>query len=689
MTVNGVSAEVGDGTFLVTNLPLVRGPNAIEAVATDTVGNVGRHAVTVTFQPPVGLRVTEASGNGQSAVVKETLPQPLVAQVTDDFGNPVAGRIVRLEVTRNSGTIQAAEGDAPNRVIQIPTDGSGRAAVLFSLGDTAGMGNNRVRATALGVAGEVEFCASGQGAGPEQILAVTGDNQRGVVNHPLATPLEALVVDADGNPVNDLAVTFSVLRGGGTLDGAPTVVQMTGTEGVARAVLTLGPDPGVGRHLVSATFDGFTGRLAAFTATGVVPGNPASTAFSAAVLDNSQTPIPGAAVTIPDTTVSGLTDEDGQFLLTNVPVGRIHLRIDPTGSPRPETFTPLEFETVTVAGRVNTLGQPILIPALDTASSKIVGGTEDVTLEMTGVAGLTRTVFANSVTFPDGSPTGALTISQVHLDKVPMAPPGGSIFMSPAWTIQPAGVTFDPPARITIPNNGLPPGRVIDLFQFDHDLNMFIGVGTGTVSADGSLIVSDPGFGITAAGWGGGRPTPPATTSVPHCGQCEVARGNPTVCERISIVNVDAKADARDALVRPIDRAINFTATVNRGNCTSVQFVWDFGDGTTSTEQNPTHTFADPGVYNVTVTAKCGTCSEKTDSVQVTAVKVEISDVVRGPGLPPSVSPTKMSRSRSRSPHRLRALDSPLNSTSSTETQTTGPRPSPKTGLARQVARSP
>ena len=416
---------------------------------------------------------------------------------------------------------------------------------------------------------------------------------------------------------------------------------MTGTEGVARAVLTLGPDPGVGRHLVSATFDGFTGRLAAFTATGVVPGNPASTAFSAAVLDNSQTPIPGAAVTIPDTTVSGLTDEDGQFLLTNVPVGRIHLRIDPTGSPRPETFTPLEFETVTVAGRVNTLGQPILIPALDTASSKIVGGTEDVTLEMTGVAGLTRTVFANSVTFPDGSPTGALTISQVHLDKVPMAPPGGSIFMSPAWTIQPAGVTFDPPARITIPNNGLPPGRVIDLFQFDHDLNMFIGVGTGTVSADGSLIVSDPGFGITAAGWGGGRPTPPATTSVPHCGQCEVARGNPTVCERISIVNVDAKADARDALVRPIDRAINFTATVNRGNCTSVQFVWDFGDGTTSTEQNPTHTFADPGVYNVTVTAKCGTCSEKTDSVQVTAVKVEISDVVRGPGLPPSVSPTK------------------------------------------------
>ena len=141
-----------------------------------------------------------------------------------------------------------------------------------------------------------------------------------------------------------------------------------------------------------------------------------------------------------------------------------------------------------------------------------MGGNADVTLQMPGVAGLEMTVFANSATFVDGSTTGQVTISQVHLDKVPMPPPSGTFFMPPAWTVQPAGTVFDPPARISIPNDGLPPGRVIDIFQFDHALNEFINIGKGTVSDDASVIVSDPGFGITRAGWGGcGQPQPPTT----------------------------------------------------------------------------------------------------------------------------------------------------------------------------------
>ncbi len=36
------------------------------------------------------------------------------------------------------------------------------------------------------------------------------------------------------------------------------------------------------------------------------------------------------------------------------------------------------------------------------------------------------------------------------------------------------------------------------------------------------------------------------------------------------------------------------------GNITS--WHWDFGDNTNSTEQNPTHTFAEPGTYTVTLT---------------------------------------------------------------------------------------
>ncbi|MCH9662065.1 MAG: carboxypeptidase-like regulatory domain-containing protein, partial [Gammaproteobacteria bacterium] len=510
--VNGIEATVADGAFMVVDLPLVRGPNTLEAVATDAVGNIGRHAINVTFQKPAGARIGIAAGNGQAAFVNQQLPEPLVVEVKDDLGNPVAGRVMTFEVTRNSGMLKVQEGDTPKRMVQIPTNGSGQASVLFALGDTAGEGNNRVKVIGQGVAGEGEFCASALGAQAEKILMVMGDNQRGLAGHPLSTPLEALVVDEDGNPVKDLPVTFAVVRGTGNLNGEENVVRVTGTDGIARAVLTLGVEPGINNIVVNATFAGLTGLPATFVSSALLPGNPEETSFRGVVLDNAQTPIPGAIVSIPEANISSTTDEEGQFQLTQVPVGHIHLRIDPTNSPRPETFPPLEFETVTVAGQVNILGQPILIPALQLDSSKTVGGNQDVTLTMPGVAGLTLTVFANSATFPDGSKISQLTISQVHLDKVPMPPPSGTIFMPPAWTIQPAGAKFDPPAKITIPNDGLPAGRVIDIFQFDHALNEFINIGKGTVSEDASIIVSDPGFGVTRAGWGGcGQPQPPTT----------------------------------------------------------------------------------------------------------------------------------------------------------------------------------
>lgn len=511
--VNGIEATVAGGAFMALDIPLVRGNNTIQAIATDAAGNEGRHTINVTFQPVVGVRLSIASGNGQSALVNAPLNNPLVVTVRDNLGNPVAGRVVTFRVTRNSGLLGNTAAAAGQRMLQLPTNGSGQAQVFFKLGDTAGEGNNRVNVTALGVTGEVEFCASALAQSADNILAVDGDNQRGVVGNPLAEPLAAMVVDKDGNPVNGIDVTFNVVTGTGSLDGATSIVKTTGTDGIARAVFTLGQEAGINNNIVNARFAGQPAdRLAAtYAASGLLPGNPADTRFSGVVLDNSHTPIPGTVVTIPGTSVTATTNTDGQFLLNNVPVGHIHLHIDPANSPRTETFPPLDFETVTVAGQTNILGQPILLPVVETASAKIVGGAQDVTLTMPNVPGLALTVFANSVTFPDGAKTGLLSISQVQLDKIPMPPPNGTIFMPPAWTIQPSGVHFDPPARITIPNNGLLPGRVIDIYQFDHALNEFISIGKGTVTDDGFAVVSDPGFGITRAGWGGGGPPPPPT----------------------------------------------------------------------------------------------------------------------------------------------------------------------------------
>lgn len=47
---------------------------------------------------------------------------------------------------------------------------------------------------------------------------------------------------------------------------------------------------------------------------------------------------------------------------------------------------------------------------------------------------------------------------------------------------------------------------------------------------------------------------------------------------------------------------VSFTSTSTDPDGTIASYAWDFGDGTTSTQQNPTHTFADGSVRTVTLT---------------------------------------------------------------------------------------
>lgn len=64
---------------------------------------------------------------------------------------------------------------------------------------------------------------------------------------------------------------------------------------------------------------------------------------------------------------------------------------------------------------------------------------------------------------------------------------------------------------------------------------------------------------------------------------------------------------------------VNFTDT-SAGEPTA--WLWDFGDGTTSTEQNPTHTYADAGTYTIGLTAsntRGSNTETKTDYIVITA----------------------------------------------------------------------
>ena len=145
--------------------------------------------------------------------------------------------------------------------------------------------------------------------------------------------------------------------------------------------------------------------------------------------------------------------------------------------------------------------------------------------------GLTLEVTPGSVTFPGGSKSGVVSITTVHSDRVPMTPNFGQ---QPRLivTIQPAGARFDPPAKITYPNvEGLAPGESTDLYSFDHDLGHFVSIGPGTVSDDGTMLVSDPGVGILKAGWHCGG-DPQSSTGTPHnCSDCHRCVGTACIPE--------------------------------------------------------------------------------------------------------------------------------------------------------------
>lgn len=530
-------------TFVLLDFPLRPGFNVITTRARDGVGNEANPVERIVlYQQLRGQRVVRVSGDGQSGEILTELDHPLVIVLVDDEGRPVRGRNVKFEVVRNSGFLAPAAGAATEvkrQTIFVKTGPDGRAAAYLTLGDRIGAGFNRVRATAAGFQGEVLFCATALAGLPEKILASEGPNQTGIPGEPLVRPLIALAVDREGNPIANLPVTFDVVQGGGVVGlggegqagGQPGLVVPTNEEGLASVVFTLGDVEGFNTHKVIASFEGLEGSKATYYASAKSRGEARNTAVVGIVLDNQDVPVQGATCTIEGTDRTAITDAGGTFRITGAPVGTIHLKIDGSTSNRPGVWPTLVFLMSTISGQDNDVGEPIRMVEIDAAGGRMVGGDEAVTVEMAGVPGMSVTVLPGSATFPDGSRVGMLSLTQVKFDKVPMPPPNGSVFMPPSWTLQPPGVQFDPPAIVSIPNDGMAPGRVIDVFQFDHDLEMFTNVGPATTSADGSVIISDAGYGITKTGWGGCGQPPPPTTCLSSCAPCQKCENGACVAD--------------------------------------------------------------------------------------------------------------------------------------------------------------
>jgi Glucodextranase, domain B len=533
--INGADATVSNRSFTVSDIPINMGPNIIQAVATDIAGNQVTRSITVNREALSRPTIRLVSGNSQSGVIGTDLPNPFVVEVVNAQGEPVVNTPVVFRVIQQDGLVRPVGDAAPGiGSVSVTTSSEGRAAVAFTAGTRAGAGNNLVEVSSSGIQGTVMFSASGTPKGPKLLVVDSGNNQTGAVGSPLPFPLIAVVVDEGNNRIPSIPVTFSVTNGNGSFGSAKEVTTTSDSDGRVMAFLTLGPDEGANANLIQAKVQDSTSQVATFTATGLIPGPASETSISGVVLDNSNLPlegvtlrlfniIQGAAGNIPQQVGSPVqTNGQGQFLIKPAPVGVFKLMADGGTTTRSGDWPTLEFDMITVSGRDNTVGLPIYLPPLASQNRVCVGPTSGGTLTIPSVPGFSLAIAPGSATFPGGSRSGCVSVTPVHMDKVPMVPGFGQ---QPQFvvTIQPVGTHFNPPAALTLPNvDRLNPRKVTEMYSYDHDMASFVSIGTGTVSDDGSVVVSDNGVGVMKAGWhGGGGPTD--TGSAGTCGECETA----------------------------------------------------------------------------------------------------------------------------------------------------------------------
>jgi hypothetical protein len=255
--------------------------------------------------------------------------------------------------------------------------------------------------------------------------------------------------------------------------------------------------------------------------------------------DGSNIPLKGVTIRLDSLpNVTATTDEKGYFILKDLPAPDFFVYIDgakASGLPTVSSYAGLGKAFHSVPGQsvqlnANGTAFNIYLPPMAASDVQQLSATADTNVGFGAAAqkflqdtfptidpelwkDVKVTFNAGSAQDKEGVKATQATIIPVAPDRLPAPLPSGvdpklviSIQAGGAngfnREVQGGSTTFDVPAPIQFPNlEGLKPGEKSLFWSFDHDAGKWVVIGTGTVSADGRMVVSDPGVGVLSPGW--------------------------------------------------------------------------------------------------------------------------------------------------------------------------------------------